>query len=158
MAKINRSSITLATADVLALDLARDKPPTTIKDEVTPTYEIGPKITTVIKQGSNTATTALTIYTTPVDKDFYITYIAISVSKDVASDLQSVYLSVPTYGTQPVAGLILYLQTLTAESQHVELSFPHPIKVTRNTALVLNGTRTAGTMTKSAVIGGYLLE
>jgi len=157
MARITRSSIIQKLQDLLGIQTGTDVVATDSSNVVQPVVDIGPNTTTIWKVTSATTTSSVTVYTTPSDKDFYLTYAFLSMTKDATSD------NILTNATIVVGGVTLNIlaipsQTTTAWSDQVCVSFPYPIKLDRASIIVLAGTFSAGTMSKRLLIGGYLLE
>jgi len=109
---------------------------------------------------TKTTTGSSTMVTTAADKDTYITAVQLSYSKDVACDVAigSVFVSCVVDGV--TKGIIaLAILTLTAESDSAAIAFQVPIKVDRNTSIIIGtNTYTAGLMSRCAVIHGYTEE
>lgn len=111
-----------------------------------------------ILRSYNTLTTGGTIYTTPTDKDFYLTSCTLALAKDAACDQASghIYLQVITGGsTQSI--LTLPVITLTAQQSQISLSNLN-IKCDKNTAVFLAiGSMTAGLRSVSTSFTGILV-
>lgn len=123
---------------------------------LTPVVPIQP-FTTINSTLSSTTTGTVAAYTTPTDKDFYVTGIDISMIKDAACDAASG--GVVTVSTT-VKGITFSLArisgiTLTAQSASKYCSFPFPIKVDRGVAINVTGTFTAGVLVRDIVVHGY---
>jgi len=104
---------------------------------------------------SASTTTSAAIYTTPADKDFYLTSCSLSGAKAVGDSGTSAVVAVTVSGL--VANVLLIAGiTLTADAQSVAIAFPVPIKVDRGTAINCN---IGGTWTSvRAAIQGYTEE
>lgn len=99
------------------------------------------------------------IYTTPADKDFYLTSCDLSFIKDAACDINSGAFFIRIYvdGTPRYIGIARL--TLTAQHSVLSHDFQVPIKIDRNTTLTLiAGTFTAGSCISNATIIGYTVE
>lgn len=115
---------------------------------------------TVIKELHHTTSGAQTLYTTPNDKDFYLTSVLMTIVKDATCDMASnVYnLTAVVDGVTISLGTIAIL-TLTAQSEVISRDFTIPIKIDRGSSIFLTAnTFTAGTMSRSATICGYTVE
>jgi len=141
----------------LGLQSGSDTIPQYLTSQVVPVFEIEPKITNLMRTSSNTATGASTIYTTPADKDFYLTYYNLAFTKNAASDCTEVWLKA-FIGGQNVIVCDFSVQTLTATSNSISCPLPYPIKIDRGTAISTNGSFTVGAMNKSGTVGGFILE
>jgi len=97
---------------------------------------------------------ATTIYTTPADKDFYLTYVLLSAIKDAAATGTSVAISATVEGVSTsivaIAGI-----TLTVQQQTVPVFFSTPIKIDRNTAIAISGSNWT---TYRGIVAGYTVE
>jgi hypothetical protein len=156
MATINRSSTILDMAENLALNTGIEKIPVNLKEDVQAVYRVNPSVSKVCKWLALTTTTATTMYTTPVNKDFYLTSIWIGFTKDVTSDLMYVCLRFVVDGQAKDIGI--RGQTLTAESKSMSLSFPFPIKIDKGTIMQMVGAFAAGACAKDITFTGYILE
>jgi len=157
MVKIQRTSILNNATNELNIQLGTEQPPSEIGGGVNLVYPINQKYTSVFYEKVQTLSASTSIYTTPTDKDFYLTYLTLSVVKDAANDNTVTTLSASNRG---VATRLCSLQflTTTQATDHLELIFPYPIKLDRGTSISIVGSFAAGTMTKVASIGGFLVE
>lgn len=103
----------------------------------------------------NTGTGTITIFTTPADKDFYLTYAMLSTIKDTASTATTSGINITVQGNTvsiiSIAGI-----TLTAQDQIAVATFSPPIKIDRNT--VIGTTANAGVNRSDGSIAGYTVE
>lgn len=114
-----------------------------------------------IARGSTGAVSgALTaVYTTPTDRDFYLTGVTMSFAKDAVCDVASAVmtLSIRIDGA-PAQIAQLPMLTLTAQSGVVSVSFPIPIRVDRGFAINTNTqTFTVGLLQRACTITGYTI-
>lgn len=128
-----------------------------IAKDISLVYPVHIKYSEISKRSVSGTSANATVYTTPSDKTFYLTYIMLSVVKDAANDNILVYVAIPQYG-YAIPTMTMQFNTTTATSKDMFITFPHPIKCDRNSAITLVGTFTAGTMSKHVVIGGFLME
>jgi hypothetical protein len=157
MARITRSSILQWVQDALGIQNGADSVPQYLTNQVVPVFDIQPKITNFVTQTTSTATGDTTIFTTPTDKDFFITFATIANTANAASD--SVVCSIGvTIGGATRRIMYLVKETTTAGSQNAEMCFTYPIKVDRGSIIRLTKAFTAGATTVNATIGGYTLE
>jgi hypothetical protein len=152
---ITRSSVIRKAVD--ELQVMPMPSPEAMDKAIALVYPVNAKYTDVVKRTSTTLTANITVYTTPSDKDFYLTFLQLAITKDVVSDLISCFMQTTILGSATTIGQIS-LQTLTATSDTLVMTFPHPIKIDRNAAIILAGTFAAGTCTKFISIGGFILE
>lgn len=157
MANINKSPIIQRVIEVLGIQAAKEGVPNVTADKIQPVVEVTPITNAVYHREWTTTLDSSAILTTPsTDTNFYITYAQLAITKDVACDnvLASIY---ATINGVIVNILCIPTQTLTAGSHSVQLSFPKPIKLDKNTLVRISGAFTVGTMTKEGIIGGYFL-
>lgn len=111
----------------------------------------------VVRNILGTSTGTGTLYTTPTDKDFYLTSVQISVQANAACDSTFAVIRCTIEGIiRNVIGIAKL--TLTATSEAVSITFTTPVKIDRGTAIQTNNTFTAGSQTISAQITGYTVE
>jgi len=156
MATITRSSVLLWFQNLLGLQAGNDKIPTELNDKIMPVVDITPKITTIVRAADNAVTGGIVAYTTPSDKDFFLTYLHFGYTKDVAATSGAIYVRFYTDGA--IRYITLTAQSTTAETRFSDITFPYPIKIDKNTAIDMIGAFGAGAMTKYMTIGGYILE
>jgi hypothetical protein len=119
------------------------------------TIAISPKVD-IVRAGTATGTST-TIYTTPTDKDFYLTGIQLAMIKDATSTSTSTNIDCQINGTTAVL-INIPSFTLTAQTLSENIQYIFPIKVDRGTALrVRNSTGTAN-ITSIGTIYGYTEE
>jgi hypothetical protein len=167
MAKIYNSDVTKGLAQNAGIQQNVDKTPNELAEKIVPTFETNPELlrrTNIIKFGGTiTAVTNVTLYTTPTNQDFYLTGFFISIMKDAVSDL-------PTGDAGSITAIVngetirlvtLYSIALTAESKQQYIQLKHPLKIDRNTNIVLSRGTTGGTVgvyIKTGTIYGYIVE
>jgi len=131
-----------------------------LSDEVAGPVAVIPlnPVVRIVRAGGSSATGTLTLYTTPSDKDFYLTTAILSMIKDVTCDATGgINLNAVIDGV--TKEIIVYgILTLTAQADTIVCNCPVPIKIDRNTAITVSGTYTAGTMRRSATVHGYTEE
>jgi len=155
MARINRTSILVNQADLALIqqgDIA-----TELNKVVVPVLEIGAKTSSTCKAASGATTSDVNLYTTPRDKDFYLTYVHLRGVKDATHDGTSATLQV-VMGGATTALVRRYFLSATAETFEVSVVLPYPLKIDRNSVISITATFSAGTMTKSGCIAGFILE
>ena len=104
---------------------------------------------------STTGTTQ--VYTTPSDKDFYLTALTLGGSSNATSDGTAMYIQVTIDGVTQ-RPLYLVKQTLTAFTGNVAIAFPFPIKLDRNTNVSLTLSFTVGNDSGVCTLAGYTEE
>jgi len=133
--------------------------PTEVLPYITPTIELIPKanITSTV---SRTATGSSTIYTTPSDKDFYLTNINLGMIKDVACDVATGTVTV-TAVIDGVSKSILGLPVISLTAQQINDNIDLqrvPLKIDRGTNISMSSTYTVGVMVRTCTINGYTVE
>lgn len=96
-----------------------------------------------------------TVYTTPSDKDFYLTGFSMSFSKDVAATGSVMTLSAIIDGVSQVLHRFAAI-TLTAERDSIAIDLSFPIKIDRGTNITIGLTGTFNSA--PAAIRGYTQE
>lgn len=157
MAKIQRSSIINNSANELLIQQTTDITPAITEEKVRLVYPVNHKFTTIWKASDSSTSGTSTIYTTPTDKDFFLTSISMSITKNATSDNTGLSLT-STIGGAAVALSKILTETLTASSFVVTREFPYPIKIDRGVAISATSAFTAGASSRSVQIGGFILE
>ena len=135
-----------------------------LSDEVgdlVPTIPITP-ICRVVKTNSSTASgSSITVYTTPSDKDFYLTGLVFTYQKDATCDCaDGTHAAIQT----TIEGLAIQLIrstliTLSADSRTFVNHFTTPVKIDRGVTIIITvNTFTVGKFVRSATIYGYTQE
>lgn len=143
--------------DLLGIQAGSQSVPVESGNTIQPVVEVGPKFTNFLKYGTSTLSTTTTAYTTPSDKDFYLTLAQLSYVKDAANDNVIYYINVIVGGLSCRLNIMKAVPA-TANSDTYSQSFNYPIKIDRGTAISVVGAFTAGTQTRCWVIGGFILE
>lgn len=143
-----------------------DRIPNQLADKVVPVMEVNPKLlrrVTILKDANSTSKNSnATIYTTPVNQDFYLTMLQTSYEKNATCDIATGVLYSITgviNGATVILGSICGI-TLTAQADVVCIPFNPPVKLDRNTPITLarGASYTVDTMNRNAVIAGYTDE
>lgn len=134
--------------------------PTKVSDTVQLVLPINPKDyrrVNIVKTGLATNATSATIYTTPTDKDFFLTSLALSIIKDVTSTSLRTDIAVVIDGAAQNLLSICSL-TLTAQAQNIAQSYHAPIKIDRGTNITVSNTTNVANITARANLTGYTVE
>jgi len=155
MAEIQRTSILNDANDELNTNLQDQLPKNVTGCAVV--YPINHKYSTLSRYNATTLTGSTTLYTTPANKDFYITSACLAYHKDAACDSSIIHL---TYIQDGATIRLLMLPQVTGEILQGQIanSYPFPIKCDRNTVIQYTGSFTAGTIFRAASITGFILE
>jgi hypothetical protein len=124
------------------------------------TAECNPKLLrriNILRGVTATNSTSATIYTTPTDKDFYLTSALLSTIKDVTSTSTLERLRVVIDGvTQDI--LLISSLSLTAQDRTITLSLNNSIKIDRGTTITVTNSTNVANITTTALIQGYFVE
>lgn len=159
MATINNPETLKKIVMDAGIQTAYDSIPTRLANSVVPVIVANPKpIVNIVKWIASVGTGTQTLYTTPTDKDFFLTNVIISAQADVNCD-NTVY---DVTATPDEGGAIILLRlpkiTLTVFQDSISVVFPHPIKIARGTTITFGTTYTAGVSHAVAQIMGYTKE
>lgn len=161
MAYIYNSELSKELIEGARIATAKDNIPTQIADKVVPVMEVNPKLlrrANIIRSANAINSTGATVYTTPTDRDFFLTSVHLSVIKDVTATSQNTELDFVTDdGIQQYAFVINGI-TLTPQNEVIDQQLNPPIKLKRGTNISLvNGTNVA-TIRTHATITGYTVD
>ena len=162
MTQIHNSELTKEIIDGAKINVALESVPARLSDSVVAVMETNPKLLrriNLIRGSSSVATGSITLFTTPADTDFYISELNMSFIKDVVCDTATGAITI-TATIDGVARNIAGISTiiLTAQSGNLVIPFPLPLKVDRGVAITMNGTYTAGVMSRFCSIAGYVVQ
>jgi hypothetical protein len=159
---IENNEIQKSISHATGIKLRADELPQEIGKDIQITLESNPLLTKycdVAREGHSILTGTITIYTTPADKDFYLTSIYFSLVKDVLCDVATGRAVVTTMIEGATRELIGFgIITLTAQNNSLAISFPYPLKIDRNSAIIQGSTTTAGTIVRSIGITGFTFD
>ncbi len=127
--------------DAFKLDMNIDKIPSII-----PVVEVNPKVVKNAEVAAASAINSTTgvILTANNNADIYILSASLSIIKDVTSTSTISAINITTEGGLSRDILRIASLSLTVQNQTVTISFTHPIKIKRNTAIsITNGTNVA---------------
>lgn len=127
-----------------------------VYDEIIPVIPITRDINIAVV-GTGAGSGATTIYTTPSDKDFYLTAFFLHYQADAANDCTELNITTNLRGLSTKIFKITKI-TLTATTEYMMITLPNPIKVDRNSAITLNATFTVGNCPRTAGVYGYTVE
>jgi hypothetical protein len=143
------------TGQVTNLNPYEAKMPTKLNDTVQAVFPVGfqGKFCDIVRDSITTNATTSTAYTTPTDRDFYLTAAALNVIKDVTSTSTASRLLVNISGSLRTILEITGI-TLTVQQEVTSISFPFPIKLDRGTTItVTNSTNVANCSSKGIIYG-----
>lgn len=128
-----------------------------VNNSIQPVYEVKKKICNIVRSSTATNSTSSTIYTTPSDKDFYLSSYVLTVIKDATATSISTRISVIIDGATQVLSRIDGI-TLTAQAHTITLGLPIPIRIDRSTNIVVTNTTAVANVIGAATIVGYTEE
>lgn len=114
-------------------------------------------ISRFVKRATRATTGSGTVFTTPSDKDFYITTATLSYEADATCDTTSINLTC-VQDTATVYLIEFAKLATTASRDTITLEFPAPIKVDKGTNILMTCTFTAGNIRFCAQITGFTEE
>lgn len=159
MATIYNSELLKELKDGGKLQQSRDIIPTQLADKIVPVMEVNPKLMrrcNVLRSGSSAVSGSISLYTTPTDRDFFLTSLHLGIIKDAACDIATgaVNLGITVDGTARNF-ISIPVITLTAQNIVRDVAFCTPIKVDRGTSISITGTYTAGVMSRTGGLSGF---
>jgi len=157
MAQLKRSTIVNNISNVLGLQSSTDKLPVEVNDKLQAVVEVGVKTSNLVRAATGATTSDVNIYTTPTDKDFYLTYFDFRAISDATADCSTLSIQVVIDGVTRALSR-RYPVPATAQAIGFGSNLAYPLKIDRGTIISLNGTFTVGTFTKSGAIAGFILE
>jgi len=158
MAKVERREIVQRVIDGLRLDVGRELTPQEVEDKIRAVFVANEEnIIDTIRSATRTTTGSTTIFTTPSDKDFFLTYATLSYHCNASADAIQYLVQIIIDGaTQSI--LRLSKITLIALNDRLTINFNPAIQLDRNTAISLTQTFTVGLSSVSGAVGGYTKE
>lgn len=160
MAVIYNSDLTKELVDVAKIQVSRDSTPNQIADKVVPVIDVNPKHSRVLNHATvNTATNSagVTIYTTPTDRDYFLTQVFLYFIKDVTST--STYSAIDVViGGGRYTLLSLPQISLTVQQGGLSISFHRPMKIDRGTTIRLLNSTNVANITSTGGVAGYTVE
>lgn len=116
----------------LGLKEGIDVIPKQVLPTIQPIYEVLRRVCNFNRAGSFSDSTGGTFFSTPTDRDFYVTAVQLTYSKDAINTATFVNLGCTVNGATVNLARIRF-EPLTAGNDHQEISFPFPIKIDRGT-------------------------
>jgi len=160
MGTIYNSDLQKEAKEAFRIQQNIDVIPSKFDEKIIPVCEVNPKLLRRIKVVKNTATsnaTTSTIYTTPVNQDFFISGLMLGVIKDGTSTSIVSTITTTIDGATTILAAIPSI-TLTAQSEMISISFPFPIKIDRNVTITCTNSTNVANVVSRAVIYGYVDE
>ena len=157
--RIKNNEITLALGAATKCDLNSDILPNELEPKIQSVIDVTPNMNEscdVVVASPKSTTGTTTLYTTPSNKDFYLTGAWLSYTKDATCDTATGALPITaTLNGVAIQFLTLSKLTLTAEQRQISITFETPIKIDRNTIISFGTTWSVGNMIIAVGITGY---
>ena len=127
-----------------------------VEDVLVPVIPIT-RTNNVVREVEGAATGNATIFTTPTDRDFYLTGWVLNYATDAACDTVTIAIQCT------IDGVSRYLIrkkkiTATADDKAIICNYNEPIKIDRNTVMSLVCSFAAGNCPRSCTITGYTMD
>lgn len=143
----------------MGLQSAVDKLPNELLDTIQPVIIANPKRTiNILKKGGSSTTGDTTIYTTPTDREFYLTFAQLRNTANATADNVAISMKITPKGEAEVILLEILKQTATAGSDHVTAVLNPPILLEKGTNILISDGFTVGASTRSGSIAGYTVD
>jgi len=158
MTQIYNSDLTKELTEGAKIQVSRDRVPNQLADKVVPVMEVNPKLlrrVKIVKNVQAANATSATVFTTPTDRDFYLTGYCLSVIKDATSTSTGTSLRSTIDGAAVRIAEIIGL-SLTVQNQTITGSCTPPIKIDRGVTITVNNTTNVANVSSSAEIHGYI--
>ena len=132
--------------------------PRELMDKIQLVYNVNPfNPVTIIATAAADNSTAAVVFTTPAERDFYLTSVILSVIKDVnsTSTRSSMNVRINEVNTEliHIAGI-----SVTAQNDVVSLNYNPPIKLSRGGEITVNNTTAVSKIVARASITGYTTD
>lgn len=160
MAYIDNSETKKELNDAIRGNAVSNIAPTQLANQVIPVINVNPKdyrICNINKTTVATNSTSAVIYTTPADKDFFITACSLTVIKDATSTSTLSRIKLTIDGAE-ASILPITTLTLTAQDSAFSISFPNPIKIDRDSIISITNSTNVANISTRASIHGYTVE
>lgn len=160
MAQIHNSDLFKEVKDGAKIQQSFDAIPSQLAEKVVPVMEVNPKLLrrcNFMASAVRSTSGASTLVTTASDRDTFITNAYISTNYDNTAVVTVNRLTI----VQDGATKVLILSPNTANfylASAININLPFPLKVDRNSAIILGVTSSAGAYSISAGVVGYTVE
>lgn len=129
--------------------------PKVVNPSIQPVYNVLRRICNIAREASRTSSGTSAIYTTPTDRDFFLTGMHMAFQANATSDGTSLIFAFTPAG-QSATTITIPKLTTTAITASLVKDFSIPIKLERGTAINITYAFAAGASTVSASITGFL--
>ncbi len=129
--------------------------PRQISKEIGLVYTVNPMPDGIVKSSSTANTGTRIIFTTPTDRDFFMTSSFLGYTCDATCDSITYSLNILPKGRALANVVILSKQTLTTTTENTNFVFPNPILLERGSNINMIQTFSAGTSVINGSISGF---
>jgi len=127
-----------------------------VSDFIQPIVDIKNTVN-IIQAATLTSALSTTLFTTPLNKDFYLTAYHLRFIKDVTATTTLLSIQAFILGVKKIIALLPSF-TLTVDTGVQTHSLFYPIKIDRGTAITIDSTTNVANFSASAMIQGYTVE
>jgi len=159
MARINKSDVIQKAVNDLSLSASEDKIPNETLDKVQLVYSLNRQFSNfIVESGSSaTGTITLTLPTTSVGSEIYITSITIKMIKDATCDQATGRINLVARDDYGILKNILSIPiiTLTAQSEDNIINFSYPLRIKINNTMTWAASYSVGLMSRTISVSGF---
>lgn len=160
MAYIDNTQTKREIDDAIRGNSVTNLAPTKVSDNVQLVLNVNPKDyknSEIVLSNTCVNSTSSTIYTTPTDRDFYLTSAQLSMIKDAGALSTYSAINCTINGDANVRLIRVIGLATTAQTESLSISFPAPVKVDRGTAITVINSNAGANVSASGLIAGYLI-
>lgn len=156
MAQIYNSDLTKELVKGASIQQSKDQVPNQLAEKVVPVMEVNPRLLRSVNVIRHVAV-AGTMYTTPTDRDFYLTYANVSTSIASANNFYGTITITPKGGAAVIVLSAVGCATalVTGASSTATANFDTPILLERGSTISF---AVSNADVKHAQIGGYIVD
>lgn len=156
MAQIHNTETIKRILDDGGIQTSTEDVPTQLASKVVPVLVSNPPIVAnVLESAMRNTTGSVTVYTTPTDKDFFLTSAYLGFVCDATCDGTLYFLKVSPKGQASTSLISIRKATTTADRDFQPFAFPIPLQLEKGTNITVTCTFTAGTTSFDGGIVGY---
>jgi len=128
-----------------------------VQNQIVPVLEVNRPYIEVSRASTNNNSVGNTIFTTPADKDFYLTNITVSSCKDATALATYTRVYTTISGQTQVLVEIPHI-TGQVKSNDVCITYPFPIKIDRGVTIAISRDNATGNISGGFSIQGYMQD
>lgn len=160
--EIQSKDLKTAIIESTKINPSVNKIPSTLSPVIAPVIDVNPnhnRISNIVKANRLLNATSLTLYTTPTDKDFFVTGIQMSIAKDATATATVMRINATNFEDGSLISLArIDGFTLTAQTLTTQQSYPTPIKLSRGSTITINSDTGVANVVVTAVLTGYTVD